>query len=977
MSRILYPLMIVGLLLGAGTAARGQGLKGEYFKGTALSGAPVLTRIENVNFNWGGNAPDPVVGADTFSVRWTGGITPTQSGLYKFATRTDDGVRVYVNGESMITNWSDHSATWNYSQQVALEAGVTYAITVEFYENGGDAVMELYWSGPGFAQQIVSTAVLSPERVYQLTARKPDPPDGATGASMPLVMWTPGETAMWHDVYFGTTPDLGPDQFQSRQMHTVYFHLLPVEPGTTCYWRVDEVEVDGTTIHPGPVWSFTMAPVSAFNPLPRNGDKWIDPNVTLSWAGGQGASSHVIYFDTSRDAVANRVAGAKKATEVVASYPIGILAADTTYYWAVDEITEAGVTNSGSVWSFTTMGTGGGAKGEYFGGTVPAGLPALSRLEPALDFTWGTDGPGTPIPTDNFSARWTADLEIAVTDTYTFVAISDDGVRVWLDDTLIIENWTDHSATDDFSVPIKLNANTTHSLRMEYYDATGTATAQLAWLTPVLPRQALAAGPLQPPVKARALNPLPDSVDVSQTVTLTWAPGEKAAKHNVYFGEDAEAVASATTATSGIYRGQQALEATTFQPPTLEWNKKYFWRVDEINPAEADSPWPGGVWAFTTADFIVVDNFEAYNDDEGKNTRIYETWIDGYSDGLSGSTVGNMDPPFAEQQIVHTGRQSMPMDYNNINTPFYSQAYREFTPVQDWTVNGVTDLLLWVQGYQAPVAPVAEVGGKMTVSGEGTDIWDVADQFTFVFKALNGNGVLSARVTSNGTGSNTWAKGGVMIRDDLTPGSAQASMDMTGGATAGNGYSFQWRPIADAASSNADGTAPALQPPYYVKIERQGETMTGSVSSDGTNWTAVGTPQYVGMMNPTYIGICVSSHVAGEYRAFEFDKITVTGASGAWQTKEIGLTRNSTQNLYVIVEDNNGKTARATDATAVNAVKWTEWKIPLSSLTGVSLNKVKKLYLGVGDPQNAVPDGTGRIFIDDIRVVKPAPAPQP
>jgi hypothetical protein len=976
MSRKVCWLALAGLL-GLVGAAQGQGLKGEYFKGTGLSGNPVLTRIENINFNWGANAPDPLVGVDTFSVRWTGGITPTQSGLYKFATRTDDGVRVYVNDELVINNWGDHSATWNYSQQVELEAGVTYAITAEFYENGGDAVMELYWSGPGFAQQIIGASFLSPEKVYQYKARKPDPADGATGVGMPLMMWTPGETALWHNVYFGTTPDLGPEQFQGQQMYTMFYYMLPVEPGTTCYWRIDEVEIDGTTIYPGPVWSFTMATTNAFNPLPRDGDRWIDPNVTLNWSGGQDASSHDVYLGTSRDAVANRDAAVHKSTEIVASYYAGILPADTTYFWAIDETTDAGDKYSGAVWSFTTMGAGGGAKGEYFNGTTPVGLPQLSRIDPAIDFMWGTDGPGTPIGTDNFSARWTADLEIAVTDTYTFVATSDDGVRVWLDDTLIIDNWTDHSATDDRSLPLKLTGGSTHSLRMEYYDATGSATAQLAWYTPTLSRQILAAGPLQPPLKARALNPLPESVDVSQTVTLTWAAGEKAAKHNVYFGDDAEAVASATTSTSGIYRGQQALDATTFQPSTLAWGQKYFWRVDEVNTADADSPWQGGVWAFTTADFIVVDNFEAYNDDEGKNTRIYETWIDGYSDGLSGSTVGNLDPPFAEQRIVHTGRQSMPLDYNNTNPPFYSQAYREFAPVQDWTVNGVTDLLLWVQGYQAPVAPVAEVGAKMTITGEGTDIWDVADQFTFVFKTLNGDGALSARVTSNGTGSNTWAKGGVMIRDNLSPGSVQASIDMTGDTAAGNGCSFQWRPTADAASSNADGVAPAIQPPYYIKIERRGDTMSGFVSADGTNWTAVGTPTYIATTNPVYIGFCVTSHAAGEYRTFEFDKISLTGGTGSWQTKEIGLTRNSTQDLYVIVEDSNGKTARATNATAVNALTWTEWRMPLSDFAGVNLTKVKKLYLGVGNPQNAVADGAGRIFIDDIRVVKPAPAPEP
>jgi hypothetical protein len=118
----------------------------------------------------------------------------------------------------------------------------------------------------------------------------------------------------------------------------------------------------------------------------------------------------------------------------------------------------------------------------------------------------------------------------------------------------------------------------------------------------------------------------------------------------------------------------------------------------------------------------------------------------------------------------------------------------------------------------------------------------------------------------------------------------------------------------------------------------------------------------------------VSSHVPGAYRTFEFDNIKATGAGGSWQTKEIGLLRNNPQPLYVIVEDSTGKKATAVDpnAAVVNAMKWTEWKIPLSELTGVNLAKVKRLYVGAGDPANPAADGYGRIYIDDIRVTKPA-----
>jgi hypothetical protein len=214
-----------------------------------------------------------------------------------------------------------------------------------------------------------------------------------------------------------------------------------------------------------------------------------------------------------------------------------------------------------------------------------------------------------------------------------------------------------------------------------------------------------------------------------------------------------------------------------------------------------------------------------------------------------------------------------------------------------------------------------------------------------------------------------------MIRDGLEAGSTHAMMILSANTdgTAANGYSFQYRLTADGAAASTAGTAPAIKPPYYVKIERKGDTLSGWVSPDNNNWTQVGTGQYIAMSAPAYIGLCVTSHAAGAYRTFEFDNVKATGASGSWQTKEIGLTRNSPQPLYVIVEDSTGKKATVVNpnAAAISSTTWTEWKIPLTDLNAVNLSKVKRLYIGVGDKANAAPDGTGRVYIDDIRVTKP------
>ena len=132
----------------------------------------------------------------------------------------------------------------------------------------------------------------------------------------------------------------------------------------------------------------------------------------------------------------------------------------------------------------------------------------------------------------------------------------------------------------------------------------------------------------------------------------------------------------------------------------LEWDKTYYWRIDEVNAADADSPWTGSIWGFTTADFIVVDDFERYTDDIDAGETVYQTWIDGWENG-TGSIVGYMEAregTFRERQIVHGGKQSMPLEYDNISAPHYAEAERTWATPQDWTVNGVDALTLHIKG---------------------------------------------------------------------------------------------------------------------------------------------------------------------------------------------------------------------------------------------------------------------------------------
>ncbi len=829
--------------------------------------------------------------------------------------------------------------------------------------------------------------ILPVSEIKQLAFRPkaygPSPADGAIGVSLPLLAWSPGSSAVYSRVYFGTTPELTEADLVGPQVAYVPFYVAQfavLQPGTTYFWRIDGVESDGTT-HTGDVWHFSAAPLTAYLPSPADGGKWVDPNADLSWTGGQGALKHDLYFSTDQGAVENRDEAARKLSGVyVLSYDPGTLAIDTTYFWAVDEITAGGVKHAGAVWRFTTIGPEAGAKGEYFTGMVPGGAPALTRIDRTIDFNWGNPGgPGDPIPVDQFSARWTADLEVAVEDTYTFTTNTDDGVRLWLNGVQIIDQWVDQAPTDARSAPIALKPGI-YSLQMDYYENSGGAVARLYWQTPSLPRQIIPAGALQLPLRAKAIYPQNTDANIPQDAVLTWSAGEKAVKHHVYFGEDEAAVAAATTADTGIYRGTQTLEETTFDPGGLEWNKTYFWRIDEVNDAEARSPWTGMVWSFTTADFLVVDDFESYNDEEGTDTRIYETWIDGWITG-NGSTVGNWDPPFAEQTIVHTGKQSMPMDYNNVNAPFYSEAYREWTTPQDWTVNGVSDLTLFIRGNTATFVETAP--GQYTISSNTGDIWGTADNFRYVYKRLNGDGAISAKVIS-ATNTSGWAKTGVMIRANLDPASSYAFMFPTP-----NGRrAFQNRPAVGISAVSAHSAVGAVTLPLWVKVERKGNQFTAYYSTDGSTWVqqpdtentgadASPNPQTIGMGSSVYIGLAVTSNnAAAGFCLAEFSDVVTSGSiSGDWKVVNVGPNPgNDPGPLYVTVEDSSNKTVTVThpDPGATTLTAWTEWKIPANDLAGVNLARVKRLYLGVGDKS---PDGTGRIYVDDIRVTRPEPTP--
>jgi hypothetical protein len=592
------------------------------------------------------------------------------------------------------------------------------------------------WSPPGanlnskvWLDRVHFGGLIPHQPVYNATG--PTPENGAfIGDIWATLGWSPGDFAASHDLYLGENfEDVNegtggtfrvnlnlPDTFY---VAGIFGYPYPdgLVPGTTYYWRVDEVN-DAVPGSPwkGPVWSFTVPSKKAYNPNPADGVKFVEPDVTLGWTAGFGAKMHYLYFgDNSADVEAG-TGDTGKGLIMGTKFVPGSLEREKTYYWRIDE-TDGIVTHTGDVWSFTVAGETGGLKAEFFNNASLAGEPALIRVDPQIDFSWGNsttrgvNSPAANINVDQFSARWSGVLEIDVTDTYIFRISANNGFRLWLDGRRIIDYWDNPTTSALESEPIELIGGTTCTIRMEYYEGADTAVAQLYWENSVRPREIIPQAALSLPVKAGRPRPENGAEGAKMPAVFTWYPGDFAASHEIYFGTDKDAVLNATTA-SPEYKGTRALDSESYDPGKLAWDTVYYWRIDEVNSVNPDSPWKGSVWSFDTGDFLVIDDFEGY---DVLDNQIWYSWHDGlgygeagtpeyYPGNGTGSSVGDeTTASYTEEIIVNGGTQSMPVSYDNNKQgyAYYSEVELTLTDPRDWTEEAVAELSLWFYGDPA------------------------------------------------------------------------------------------------------------------------------------------------------------------------------------------------------------------------------------------------------------------------------------
>jgi len=474
------------------------------------------------------------------------------------------------------------------------------------------------------------------------TAKEPSPAAGTTDIPRDVVLgWLPGETAVAHDVYFGTIAEdvnaasrANPmDVLVSQgQAATAYEPDAVLEYGQTYYWRVDEVNAaPDNTIIAGPIWNFTVEPfvypveniiATASSAEPDGG-----PENTVNGSGLDAAGLHSI---EATDMWLTDIAGEQPA-------------------WIQYEFDAVYKLHQMSVWNYNVQ----------FELVLGFGVKDVT-------VEYSTDGVEWTVLGDYEFGQGTARTGYAAN-----TVIDLDGV---------------------VAKYVRLTAN-----------------SNWGGMVPQVGLSEVAF--LHKPVAAREPIPADGATDVALDATLDWRDGREVVAHDVYLSTDRAAVEDGSALVDSV-------DESRYTASGLDLGQTYYWQVNEVNEAADPTVWEGPVWSFSTQAYLVVDDFESYNDEDNV---IYETWIDGWINE-TGSTVGYLEEPFAERTIVNSGRQSMPLFYDN-SSASTSEADLDLT--QNWATNGIQSLSIQFHGdADSTVGQLyVEINGtKVSYDGDAADL---------------------------------------------------------------------------------------------------------------------------------------------------------------------------------------------------------------------------------------------------------------
>lgn len=434
-----------------------SGLNAKYYSNKYLYGSPVLQRVDplidsqNPVMNWSLlGSPGNGVPVDNFSVQWTGQINTQYGGNYTLYSKSDDGIRMWINDQLVIDEWVDRGTNNTFDDSVTLNMAPGWNnIRIEYYEALGGATARLFWSNSsqtGGNIQIVPQQNLRQTYTGSLvqTGLKGEYFDNSELKGSPVL------TKIDSSIYFiwGTSepaPDVPSDHFGIKWTGQIFADHS--ELYTFCFKTDDgsRMWINGQTVFDD--WNIAGFLHESCGTV----------NLTAGW--------NLIRLDmfeyNQHNAAMLFWSSPSQTGNVKDNIPTSKLSPDNGPTFNV------------------------GLNAEYFNNPSLTGSPALTRVDSNINFDWYMGSPDNSINVDNFSTRWTGELNITQGGVYRFVSYSDNGIRVWIDNILVIDNWNWSNSTRRQETNNVALSSGMHTIRVEYVDTGDAAGVKLFWKTPI------------------------------------------------------------------------------------------------------------------------------------------------------------------------------------------------------------------------------------------------------------------------------------------------------------------------------------------------------------------------------------------------------------------------------------------------------------------------------------------------------------
>ncbi|MBO0949235.1 PA14 domain-containing protein [Fibrella forsythiae] len=434
--------------------------------------------------------------SDNFALQFKGYVNVPTDGVYTFYTNSDDGSKLFIGTTEIVNNDGGHDVQERFGS-IGLKAG-RHAITIPYFESTGGQVLGVSYSGPGISKQIIPASAyfrvsVAPPPPPAVSLRDPENPDNAVagldygyyegnwGVLPDFSSLTPARTGIANqaDLNLAYRNDQFGLQFQG-------YVNVPTDGVYTFYTYSD----DGSKLLIG-----TTEVVNN-----DGGHAEQERSGTIGLKAGRHAIT-IPYFEGS---------GGQVLSVSYSGPGIDKQVIPASAYFRVYTAPPPPPANTG---------TGTGLLGQYFNNKSLTAPVVFSRTDAVVDFDWGNDSPAPSVTVDNFSVRWTGQVEAPVTGNYVFTTIGDDGIRLWVNDVLVINDWNDHAPTTTNSNSIALVAGQRYNIRVEYYENIIGAIARLRWTYPGQAQQTIPQIRLYP-ASASARVAAADERDIRQSVVF-------------------------------------------------------------------------------------------------------------------------------------------------------------------------------------------------------------------------------------------------------------------------------------------------------------------------------------------------------------------------------------------------------------------------------------------------------------------------